>query len=503
MPTGAEFYKAMKVILVYPEYPPTFFSFKHSLSFISRKAALPPLGLITVSALLPRAWERRLVDLNISPLSAGDLQWADLVFISAMHIQKDSVKRIIRECQAQGVKTVAGGPLFTNDTDHFPEVDHFVQNEAEVSIKPFLEDLAEGRKLKRIYRAGHFAELAHSPVPDFHLLQRRAYASMSLQISRGCPFTCDFCEISHMLGKRVRLKQSEQVLRELDALYQFNWRGTVSIVDDNFVGNKSEVKVQLLPAITRWMKEHKYPFIFNIQTSINLADDPELIEMMLEAGINSTFIGLETPSELSNQKSQKNQNTKRNLLANVRELQHQGMLVSGGFILGFDSDTPSIFNQQIDFIQESGIVWAMIGLLNAPKNTRLYERLEKEKRISSEVSGNNTDFSMNFIPRMDREELLKGYRSVLQNTYGFKPYYQRVRTCLKNLNPGDRKLIRLDRYYLNAFFKSSLTMGLWKKGRGEYWKLLIWTLWHRPRLFPYTVLFTICGYHFRKLYGVL
>ncbi len=492
----------MRVLLTYPEYPPTFFSFKHSLHLISRKAALPPLGLITVSALLPSTWEKRLVDLNTAPLSTDDLRWADFVFISAMHIQKVSVEMIIRRCLEHGLTIVAGGPLFTHDFDSYPQVDHFILNEAEITIKPFLKDLKSGKKPQRVYETGSYADLADSPAPDFHLLERKSYASMSLQVSRGCPFACDFCEIPSMLGKKVRFKQTDQVLKELDALYRFKWRGSVSIVDDNFIGNKNEIKKHLLPAIITWMQQHKYPFIFNIQTSINLAEDQELVRLMLDAGINSTFIGLETPSELSNQKCNKTQNTSRNLLKNVRDIQNAGMLVSGGFILGFDSDTASIFDQQIDFIQQSGIVWAMIGLLNAPKNTRLYKRLEEENRITTEVTGNNTDFSMNFVPTMDREKLLKGYHSVLQNTYTAKAYYNRIRQCLLNLGQTHRKLIRIDRYYLFAFIRSILVMGIIEKGRGEFWKLLTWSIWHQPRLFPYTIMFTICGYHFRKLYGI-
>lgn len=463
---------------------------------------MPPLGLITVAALLPSSWERRLIDLNTAPLSAEDLRWADFVFISAMHIQKESVEMIIRKCFEHGVKIVAGGPLFSNDLDDYPQVDHFILNEAEITIKPFLKDLTSSKIPKRVYETGAYAELADSPVPDFHLLESKSYASMSLQISRGCPFECDFCEITSMLGKKVRLKQTDQVLKELDALYRFKWRGSVSIVDDNFIGNKNEIKNHLLPAIIKWMRQHKYPFIFNTQTSINLADDPQLVDLMLDAGINSTFIGLETPSDLSNLECNKIQNTDRNLLEDVRDIQNAGMLVSGGFIIGFDSDTASIFDQQIDFIQQSGIVWAMIGLLNAPKNTKLYKRLEEENRITTEVTGNNTDFSMNFVPRMDRGELIKGYHSVLQNTYALKPYNLRIRRCLLNLGQTHRKLIRIDRYYLFAFFKSIFTMGIVEKDRGEFWKILIWTLWHRPHLFPYAIMFTICGYHFRRLYGI-
>jgi radical SAM superfamily enzyme YgiQ (UPF0313 family) len=223
---------------------------------------------------------------------------------------------------------------------------------------------------------------------------------------------------------------------------------------------------------------------------------------MLAAGINSTFIGIETTSKDSLQECQKETNVKRDLLKSVKIIQNEGMLVSGGFIVGFDKDPPSIFGQQIDFIQQSGIVWAMIGLLNAPKNTRLYKRLEEEKRLSAGVSGDNTDFTINFIPAMDLGDLLSGYQSILEHTYNTKPYYQRIRTCLLNLGKSNTGKIRVDRYYMKAFFKAMLKIGMKDKGRMEFWKLLFWTVIHRPRHIPYSIMFVICGHHFRKVYGI-
>ena len=491
----------MNVLLTYPEYPDTFFSFKHSLHFISRRAASPPLGLITVSALLPPTWQKKLVDLNTSPLLPGDLLWADYVFISAMHIQKESANRIIEECLKCGVQMVAGGPLFTHEYNSYPQIDHFILNEAEITLTPFLKDLEIGKVPQKIYKTNQFADISISPVPDFHLLEKKTYASMSLQFSRGCPYSCDFCEIPSLLGQKVRLKTTDQIISELDALYRMKWRGSVSIVDDNFLGNEREIKKGILPAIIKWMRKHGYPFIFNIQTSINLADDQDLVSRMIEAGINSTFIGIETLSENSLKNSNKIQNRNRDMLQGVKDIQRSGMLVSGGFIVGFDSDTPAVFQQQIDFIQQSGIVWAMVGLLNAPKNTRLYKRLEAENRITTEVTGSNTDYSMNFVPKMNSGELLDGYYSIIQNTYSAKPYYKRVRHCLLNLGGLNRKQIKIDRYYIQAFFKSIFVIGIFNKGRAEYWKLFIWTLLNRPGLFPYAIMFTITGYHFRKVYG--
>ncbi|MCD4651451.1 MAG: DUF4070 domain-containing protein [Candidatus Cloacimonetes bacterium] len=490
----------MNVLLIYPQYADTYFSFKHALRFISRKAALPPLGLVTVSAMLPASWQKKLVDLNFVPLRTDDIVWADYVFIYAMYIQKESLSKIIEECMKHQVEIVAGGPLFTHEVNNYPQIDHFILNEAEITLPPFLKDLENGIPPQKIYKTAGFADISLSPTPDFHLLLRGAYASMSIQISRGCPFSCDFCEITSLLGNKVRMKETNQIIKELDTLYRLNWRGIVSIADDNFIGNKDEIKNRLLPAMIKWMQQHKYPFIFNIQTTIDLADDEELISLMIKSGINSTFIGIETPSEKSLQDCNKVQNKNRDMLQCVKKIQKAGMQVSGGFIVGFDSDSSAIFQQQIDFIQQSGIVWAMVGLLNAPKNTRLYKRLEAEKRLTTETSGNNTDYSMNFIPKMDRHELLEGYNAIIQNIYSVKPYYKRIRQFFLNYRPIDRRRNRIERYYLIAFFKSIFFIGIIDKGQGEYWKFLIWTLLHRPGLFLDAIMFTICGYHFRRVY---
>lgn len=495
-------HQGMNVLLIYPEYPATFFSFKHSLHFVSKKAALPPLGLITVASLLPAHWITRLSDLNFTRLQPSDLQWADFVFISSMHIQKDSVEQIIKACKAEQVRIIAGGPLFTHEVFNYPQIDHFILNEAEITILPFVHDVENGKVLKRVYSTTQFADMTRSPVPHYHLLDLKAYASMSLQISRGCPYFCDFCEVTSLLGRKVRIKKAEQVISELETLRKLNWKGSVSIVDDNFIGLKSEIKKHILPAIKYWMIKHKHPFIFNIQSSIAIADDPGLITQMLAAGINSTFIGIETTSEESLKECNKGPNVNRDSLKSVMEIQKAGMLVSGGFIVGFDHDSPSTFDQQIDFIQKSGIVWAMIGLLNAPRNTELYKRLDSENRLITEVSGNNTDFTINFIPKMDLKDLLQGYQSILEHTYSIKSYYFRIRTCLLNLGEPDTKMIRIDRYYIKAFFKAMLIIGIRDKGRGEFWKIIFWTLINRPRFFPYAIMFVICGYHFRKVYGI-
>lgn len=491
----------MKILLVSPLFPDSFWSFRHALKFISKKAAEPPLGLITVSALFPDHWQKKLVDLNVQPLLVKDILWADYVFISAMHIQQPSVMKLIDECIRLGVKSVAGGPLFTQDWEKYPMVDHLILNEAEITFPLFLKDLEAGTA-KKIYRSSEFSDIALTPVPDFHLLKREHYASMSLQVSRGCPFTCEFCEIASLNGHEVRTKSNQQITKELDALYNLNWRGPVFIVDDNFIGNKNVIKQRLLPAMNTWMKGHMYPFSFTTEASINMADDQELMQLMADAGFNSVFVGIETPEENSLVECNKIQNKNRNLVSSVHHIQQAGFQVSGGFIIGFDNDSPSVFQRQIDFIQQSGIVSAMVGLLNAPKNTRLYTRLKAENRLRNDSYGNNTDLSMNFTPVMNYHELVTGYKKIIHDIYSTKPFYQRTKRLLLNYRPTGRKPVKITLISLMALIKSIFIIGLINKGRSDYWRFLIWTLFRRPSLVVDAVTFSIYGYHFRKIYGI-
>jgi len=492
----------MNILLVYPQYPDSFWGFKHALRFISRKAAVPPLGLLTVSAMLPGSWNKKLIDMNVSPLNTNDIQWADYVFLSAMYIQKDSVNKVIEMCQAMKVKIVAGGPLFTQEFNFYPQVDHLILNEAEITLPPFLQDLEDGIAPKKVYSTLQFADISISPVPDYKLLSVNDYAFMNMQVTRGCPYACDFCEITSLLGHKVRMKSTEQVLNELDEIYKLKWRGPVSIVDDNFIGNLKEVKRNLLPAMNQWVREHNYPFTFSTQTSINLADDAELLSLMTQTGFTSTFIGIETPLEESLHECNKVQNKNRDMLASVKQLHHAGMQVSGGFIVGFDSDVPSVFKRQIDFIQESGIATAMVGLLNAPKNTKLYKRLEAENRLTMQATGNNTDFSLNFIPKMDQSLLLEGYESVIRNIYTPKAYYKRVRRFLLDYKRRHTSKSRITFRNIKALLKTFVIIGIIKKGRLEYWKFLFWTIYKRPSLFVEALTYTVYGYHFRTIFGI-
>ena len=489
----------MKILLVYPKYPLTFWSFKYALKFISRNASLPPLGLLTVAAMLPTDWEVRLVDKNVRKLLDADLLWADYVFLSAMSIQRQSAESVIHRCKSLGVKIIAGGPLFTSMPDEFSDIDHLILNEAEITLPLFLADLQEGRA-HHIYTSPQWADLTQTPVPRFDLLDMKKYASMNVQYSRGCPFDCDFCNITVLYGRVPRTKDSLQILSEFDALYTRGWRGSVFIVDDNFIGNKGKLKREVLPAIIDWMEKRNHPFTLYTEVSINLADDAELMLLMVKAGFDQVFVGIESPNDASLAECSKLQNRNRDLIACVRRIQQAGLEVQAGFIVGFDKDPAMIFERLIEFIQESGIVTAMVGLLNAPHGTKLYHRLQQEGRLVKSATGDNTDFSINFIPKMKVEALLSGYKTILKTIYSPKHYYARIKTFLQGYHPAPMRGRRLQLNYVMAGFKSAIRLGIIGKERFQYWKLFFWSLFRRPRLFPLAITLAIYGFHFRKVF---
>jgi radical SAM superfamily enzyme YgiQ (UPF0313 family) len=489
----------MKILLVYPRNPDTFWSFKHALRFIFKKATNPPLGLLTAAAMLPDEWEKRLIDMNVRNLNDRDIEWADFVFISAATIQKDSVDEVITRCKAKGVKIVAGGPLFTSSYDEYEHVDYLVLNEAEITLPQFLDDLRKG-KLKHIYTSPEWADLTNTPLPDWKLLNIKKYASMSIQYSRGCPFDCDFCDIPLLYGHRPRIKDKQQVIAELQNLYDRGWRGVVFFVDDNFIGNKRGLKSEVLPAIAEWMERMKYPFTFLTQSSVNLADDEELMNLMVKANFNTVFVGIETPDEESLAECGKLQNKNRNLVECVKKIQRFGLQVQGGFIVGFDSDPLTIFERQIRFIQNSGIVTAMVGLLSAVRGTKLYQRLKGENRLLTEATGDNTDCSINFVPKMQYATLLEGYRNIVKTIYAPDQFYARVKRFLENYKPLHNSLGRLSMSEVKAFIMSIFVLGIRGKERFHYWRLFLWSVFSRPRLAPLAVTFAIYGYHFRKVF---
>ena len=492
----------MNVLLIYPEIPDTFWSFKHAIRFISKKASLPPLGLLTVAAMLPPEWNKRLVDANVKKLTDGDLTWADYVFISAMVLQRESARQIIVQCKKKGVKVVAGGPLFTIEHEQFEEVDYFMLNEAELTLPSFLEDLKQ-ECARHIYTTTEFPNLQKTPVPQWDLIDLDQYVTMPLQFSRGCPYDCEFCDVTALFGHRPRTKNAEQIINELNSLYDLGWRTGVFFVDDNLIGNKRALRDELLPALIKWRKD-KRGMSFSTQVSLNLVNDEQLIRMMVKAGFNAVFVGIETPNENSLAECGKVQNRNRNMVEDVKILQRAGLQVQGGFIVGFDHDTASIFQRQIDFIQKSGIVTAMVGLLQAPLGTRLYQRLKREGRLCEheQMSGDNVDGTTNIIPKMGIDTLHKGYKRILETIYSPEHYYQRVKTFLQEYRPSKIKIplnFAYDLTYVLAFFRSIYHLGIIGKERVYYWKLLLWTLFRRPQSFPLAIILAIYGYHFRKV----
>ncbi len=486
----------MNILLVYPEFPDTFWSFKHALKFVGKRSALPPLGLLTVAAMLPPEWPVRLVDMNVRKVTEKDLAWADCAFISAMIVQRDPARRIAARLKAAGLKVVAGGPLFTSEHEQFEDVDHFILNEAELTLPPFLADLKRGCP-KRVYSSAEFADMHQTPAPRWELLNLKRYATMAIQFTRGCPFDCDFCNITALLGRRVRMKTSVQVVAELDGLYDRGWRGDVFFVDDNFIGNRKFLKTDLLPALIAWRKG-KTGNVFFTEASIDLADDRDLMEMMAEAGFSKVFIGIETPDNVCLAECSKGQNKNRDLVADVKRIQRAGLQVQGGFIVGFDHDQPSIFQRQIDFIQKSGIVTAMVGLLQAPAGTRLYDRMEKEGRLCQEFSGDNVDGTSNIIPAMNPETLRDGYRRILDHIYSPDNFYRRIRTFLREYRPPAVRG-HLEFSHVLALLRSFYRLGIVGRERFQYWKLLIWAQFRCPRLIPEAVILAIYGYHFRRV----
>lgn len=487
----------MRTLLIYPEYPETFWSFKHALKFIHRKAALPPLGLLTIGSMLPKAWPKKLVDMNVIKLTEKDLAWADCAFISGMSVQRTSAHETIARCKKAGLKIIAGGPLFTGEYDQFERVDHFVLNEAELTLPLFLAELEKGCA-GLIYKTSEFCDIQKTPAPMWELINFKHYASMSIQFSRGCPFNCEFCNVTALFGHRSRIKTDDQIVVELNGLYDQGWRGPVFFVDDNFIGNKAYLKTNLLPSLIQWQKEKKR-IPFNTEASINLADDKPLMEMMVDAGFDSVFIGIETPNEESLTECNKLQNKNRDLIESVKLIQRTGLQVQGGFIVGFDSDPPSIFQRQMEFIQKSGIVTAMVGMLNAPPGTRLYDRMRKEGRLVGLFSGDNVDGSTNIVPKMGFDTLREGYRIMIQHIYSPRHYYKRTMTFLREYKMPKTRRVPLDFQRLIAVFRASIRLGLFGKERFQYWKILSWTLFCRPRLIPLAITFSIYGHHFRKI----
>ena len=487
----------LKALLVYPEMPPTYWSMKYALRFIGKKASFPPLGLLTVAAMLPEEFEVTLVDMNVEPLRESAVAAADIVFTSSMIVQKDSLDRVIGMCKKHGKRVVAGGPYPTTSYERIEGVDHFVLNEAEVTLPQFIADLDRGTA-EHVYSDPGKPDLALTPSPRFDLLNRKRYSSMALQYSRGCPHSCEFCDIIELFGRRPRTKTTTQFLSELNALYEGGGRGSLFVVDDNFIGNRKEVK-NLLPQVARWQQERDYPFSLFTEATLSLAEDGELMDQMVSAGFNMVFLGIETPDRCTLESMGKKQNLKSDMLSSVRRIQAKGMEVSGGFILGFDTDPEDIFDRQIGFIQDAGIPTAMVGLLTAVPNTQLYRRLKAEGRLTDESSGNNThDLRLNFVPKMDARRLIAGYKRVLTEIYKPDRYFERCLKLLRSLKTHKTSHRRVRVAELRAFALSLLRQ-TFSRYSWAYWKFLIRGFLAKPLMVAEAVTMAVKGHHFFKM----
>ena len=488
-------------LLVYPEHPPTYWGANFALEIVGIKAAFPPLGLLTVAAMFPSEYNLRVVDMNVTSLEESDLEWADMVFTSTMIVQRASLQAVIERCNRAGVPVVAGGPHPTTFHGEIEGVDHFVLDEAEEIFPEFLRDLENGTA-KAIYREPRKPDVTQTPVPRFDLIDMKNYHTMGVQFSRGCPFDCEFCDITKLYGRVPRTKTPAQMVNEFELLYRLGWRDQVFLVDDNFIGNKRDA-MNLLPVLTEWQRARGYPFTLLTEASVNLARMGELMDAMIEAGFDTVFLGIETPNPKALLKTKKPQNVSKreeNYLFNaVRKIQQKGMRVDGGFILGLDGDDEDVFDAQIDFIQEVGIPVAPIYLLTALKGTDMYNRLKSENRLLEVSIGGNAT-TLNFRPEMDPRILIEGYRRVTATLYDptLENYFKRCLTLFEHLKPVPHLLKPRSK---NAIYAD--LMGLRRQLSANqipaYMNFIAKVSKDHPRMLPEAISLAALGYHFEKI----
>lgn len=493
----------MKILLVYPEMPDTFYAMKHFLRVIGKKASYPPLGLLTIASIIPSDWEKKLFDINLKPITEKDLLWADYVFLSAMNVQEESAREIIDLCNKLGVKIIAGGPLFTHEYERFPGVDHFILNEAEITLPLFIKDL-QNNEAKKIYQTTEFADVELSPLPAFELADMDNYLYAIVQYSRGCPYMCDFCDVTALFGRRPRTKKPEQIIAELEAVRRSGNVQLILFADDNLIGNKKILKAELLPALIEWRKKAKPNFFFATQLTVNLADDEELMQQMLDAGFRHIFIGIETPSEESLKVSHKNQNLKRNLLDTIYLIHSKGFIISGGFIVGFDTDKQDIFKRQIDFIQESGIPLPIVNILKAPPGTDLYQRIKKENRLSKPFAFSEGD--TNVIPIMGEYLLYKGFIEVIDNIYRPAKSYERLKRFFETYRHPNTHVKIKAKYTvgdLRILMLVVFRLGIMNSERKYFWKLLFWSLRHNKKMLDKSLMYSVMIFQMHETYKTI
>lgn len=497
MPDRSDAGPSARALLVYPRFPTGYWGLQYMMPLVGRKSLMPPLALITIAAMLPPEWEPRLVDLNAAELTDADLAWADVVLLGGMLVQRPSFEEVTARCRAHGIRTIAGGPMVSALPDSFADIDCVVVGEAEDVMAELLADFAAGQLRRRYVAEKGSVDPARSPVPRYDLLPRDAYLHMCVQFSRGCPFSCEFCDIIEMYGRKPRSKTPDQILAELDAILATGWRGSVFMVDDNFIGHKGRTK-DLLRAVAGWQRARGSPFAFVTEASINLAWDDELLELMVAAGFYNVFMGIETPSTESLRQAGKLQNLRMDLVEAVHRIIGAGIDVSGGFIVGFDEDDETIFDRQIDFIQRSLVTHATVGTLTALPGTQLERRLRREGRLR-EVSGGNFFALPNFVPRMGDAPLIEGYRRVLAAIYRPQAYFERCLGAMLMAGPPRPSQYRPTRgiglRHLRALAASLIVQGVLSDYRRDYWAFLWQVVRRVPARFPHAIIEALYGHH--------
>ncbi len=493
------------ILLVYPEFGTSFWSFKFALQYLGKKSSMPSLGLLTLANMFTGDYNLRLVDMNVRPLTDADLRWADLVCTSTMIVQRKSLAHVIARAKRAGKPIVAGGPHPTSYWEEIEDVDYFLLGEVEETFPRFLHDLEHGTA-KHIYVPREKPAITHTPLPRFDLINMHEYGSMLLQFSRGCPFDCEFCDITKLYGRVPRTKTPEQMLTEFDLLYQLGWRGSLFLVDDNFIGNRRDA-LRLLKVLIPWQREHDYPFELNTEASMNLVKYEELMDAMIQAGFTSVFVGIETPTPEALKITKKPQNVSVDdpefALHAIRTLQKKGFIVSGGFILGLDGDTPDAFDAHIEFIQQAAIPMAMEGLLTVLKGTDLYYRMEQEGRLRGDTTGNNMNTRLNFVPDIPEDELVKGYKRVLNTIYDrpLQQYFARCWTLLQRLDRSHAprpmhtplRPTEIIRFALASFWQLVSRQG------PAYLQFLTRVIAHHPDMLLEAFALAAKGYHLRKI----
>ncbi len=493
----------MKTLLLYPRFPKTFWSYDEFIKIAGLKAFLPPLGIITVASLLPQDWEIRFYDRNVNEETNADWEWCDLVILSAMVAQKQDFLAQIKKAAQLGKKVAVGGPYPTS----IPEdaiaagADYLILDEGEITVPKFIDAISQGEE-KAIFRAEEKPDVTQSPMPRFDLLKRDDYLMMAVQFSRGCPFQCEFCDITNLYGRKPRTKEPSQILAELQSLYDLGWRGSIFMVDDNFIGNKRNVKL-LLRELIPWMQEHNYPFTFWTEASVNLAEDDELLDLMAQAGFYGVFLGIETPDQDSLQVTRKFQNTRHPLVEACRKINQAGLLIYAGFIIGFDGERAGAGKRIQAFVEETTIPQPMLGILQAIPNTALWQRLKREQRLLENFGGikvGDQNSLMNFIPTRPLAEIAKEYLEALWTMYEPKNYLQRCFEHCLAIKPNPK--LQQNMYFPPGKALRLVAQLFWRQGwqrkniRAQFWRQLWVILRTKPQFLNMYLGLCAAGEHF-------